>query len=245
VAKRKLQQFTELETFTNVIQNPQLGKTAKDISLKGQWNNIYFKNKQPIILELGCGKGEYTVGLAVNYLQNNYIGVDIKGNRLWTGAKIALEKKLTNVAFVRTRIENLETIFAPQEIDEIWITFPDPQPTEKREKKRLTSPRYLSIYQRLLKPGGLIHLKTDNQSFAEYTLTTAQKYELEILSHTFDLYDNAGDNYQAKHPELKLIQTYYEKKFSAKGFKINYCCLKMPLNPINWVKHSKVDLENI
>ncbi|MCC7051436.1 MAG: tRNA (guanosine(46)-N7)-methyltransferase TrmB, partial [Bacteroidia bacterium] len=130
MAKRKLQQFTELETFTNVIQNPQLGKTAKDISLKGQWNNIYFKNKQPIILELGCGKGEYTVGLAVNYLQNNYIGVDIKGNRLWTGAKIALEKKLTNVAFVRTRIENLETIFAPQEIDEIWITFPDPQPTE-------------------------------------------------------------------------------------------------------------------
>ena len=236
MAKRKLQQFAELNTFKNVFQNPQLGEQIPDLEIKGKWNKSFFKNNNPIIIELGCGKGEYTVGLANNNPHFNFIGIDLKGNRIWTGAKQAIDKGLNNVAFVRTRIENIRSIFADKEINEIWITFPDPQPTEKREKKRLTSPRYLSLYQHILKKNGLIHLKTDNRPFMEFTLEMAAKYFLNVLTHTFDLYSSEENNYILKHPELKQIQTYYEKLFSAKGFKINYCCFEMNETPVAWSK---------
>jgi tRNA (guanine-N7-)-methyltransferase len=236
VAKRKLQQFAELNTFKNVFQNPQLDETIPDMEIKGNWNQNFFKNKNPIIIELGCGKGEYTVGLALNNPHLNFIGLDLKGNRIWTGAKQAIENGLNNVAFVRTRIENIRSVFDDKEVSEIWITFPDPQPTEKREKKRLSAPRYLSLYQKILKKNGLIHLKTDNRPFMEYTLEMATHFKFNILTHTFDLYSSEENSYILKHPELKQIQTYYEKLFSAKGFKINYCCFEINDNPINWVK---------
>lgn len=240
MAKRKLQQFAELETFKNVFQNPQMGENIPDMPIKGGWNKDFFKNNNPIIIELGCGKGEYTVGLAKSNPAINFIGVDVKGNRIWTGAKQAIEQKLNNVAFVRTRIENLRTVLGDKEVSEIWITFPDPQPTEKREKKRLTAPRYLNIYQNILKEKGLIHLKTDNRPFMEFTLEMANQFGLKIHTHTFDLYSEQPNEYLEKHPELKQIKTYYEKLFSAKGFKINYCCLQMCSNPIVWQKKSAI-----
>lgn len=237
MAKRKLQQFAEITTFPNVFHNPQKSKEIPNHPLKGKWRTHYFNNQNPIVVELGCGKGEYTIGLASKNPQLNYIGIDLKGNRLWTGAKQALEQNMKNVAFVRTRIENLTTIFSENEVNEIWITFPDPQPSLKREKKRLTASRYLSIYQKILTDGGLIHVKTDNRPFMEFTIETAQKNSLEILNYTFDLYSNENSFLHKQNPELISIKTYYEKLFTAKGFKINYCCIKMNhQHPIVWDK---------
>lgn len=217
----KLEKFADFNSFPNCSFLP-FEKIREGHVLRGKWNELQFKNNNPIVLELGCGRGEYTVGLAKNDPNKNFIGVDIKGNRIWTGAKEALDKKLNNVAFIRTRIDFIEYCFAAGEVDEIWITFPDPQPNKPRERKRLTNPMFLNRYFKFLKPGGIIHLKTDNTGFYEYTLEVIAAEGLELIYSTNDLYTN---NPSGKK-ELTEIQTYYENLFSAKGEKIKYCCFK-------------------
>jgi len=218
----KLEKFAEFDTFKNCTFLP-FEKIKERHPLSSKWKQEFFENQNPIVLELGCGKGEYTVGLAKNNPAQNYIGVDIKGNRIWAGAKFATENKLLNVAFVRTRIDFIEYCFAENEIDEIWITFPDPQPNKTRVRKRLTNPMFLNRYKKLLKKGGLVHLKTDSTSFYEYTLEVIAENKLDLLYSTNDLYTN---NPSGKE-ELINIKTYYEQLFSAKGEKIKYCCFKL------------------
>jgi len=188
------------------------------LPLKGNWKRDFFKNENPIILELGCGKGEYTVGLAQRYPDKNFIGVDIKGNRIWTGAKTAIENNMNNVAFIRTRIDFIEACFANHEIDEIWITFPDPQPQKTRERNRLTNPMFIRRYTNILKQEGIINLKTDNKPFYDYTLEVIEAQKLKLLDNTDDLYVDTSKRDEA----LTTIKTYYEKKFSDLGFKICY-----------------------
>lgn len=228
MTKRKLQRFAETATFENVFH---IGyeDSLKNFLLKGKWNSNFFKNNFPIVLELGCGKGEYSVGLAERFPEKNFIGIDIKGARIWRGAKTATENKMTNVAFLRTRIEFIESCFDAGEISEIWITFPDPQPQESRERKRLTADLFLNRYKKILKPEGQIHLKTDNYPFYEFTKEQARKNNFSVLNFTADLYGEKNNfSMNAKANEaLTEIQTFYEKKFSDLGFKICYLNFKM------------------
>ncbi len=212
--KRKLIRFAEVATFKHVIQ-PKLGTMQSDsFELKGKWHNDFFKNQNPIILELACGKGEYTVNLAKLSPSNNYIGIDIKGARIWRGAKTVAEDQMQNVGFLRTRIENIGAGFAENEISEIWITFPDPQ--LKKPQKRLTYPDYLNIYKKFLKPNGIVHLKTDSQELHEDTLTILKFNKLEILEQTNNLYEsNLVD-------DVLSIKTFYENQFLNKGKTITY-----------------------
>ena len=219
MAKRKLQRFAEITTFSNVFQHVQFEREVHDFALKGVWNKEYFKNEHPIIIELGCGKGEYTVGMADKFPNKNFVGIDLKGNRIWRGAKTALENNFSNVAFLRGRIENIEKIFEFGEVSEIWITFPDPQPQVGRERKRLTSPLFLNRYKNLLKKGGIIHLKTDNAPLYEYTLEKIKEHTFHLLEATSDLYKLST---QEVHHAPTSIKTFYEKKFSELGFKICY-----------------------
>jgi tRNA (guanine-N7-)-methyltransferase len=215
----KLQKFADFEKFQN-CSFLSFEKTEEGHPLKGKWREKYFNNNNPLVLELGCGRGEYTIGLAQRYNDKNFVGVDIKGNRIWTGAKFATENKLNNVAFLRTRIDFVEASFAQDEVDEIWITFPDPQPQKTREKKRLTHPNFLKRYFSFLKPGGIIHLKTDNTGFYEYTLEVIQQENLKLIYSSDDLYIHNPSGDEA----LTNIKTYYEKLFTDKGEKIKYCC---------------------
>jgi len=220
VGKKKLQRFAEMETFGHVVQPSYDEVFRKDYPLKGKWSQLFFKNNQPIILELGCGKGEYTVGLARKFTKINFIGVDIKGARMWSGAKTAVEENLHNVGFLRTRIDFISSFFAPGEIQEIWITFPDPQP--KKYYKRLTSTRFLGYYKNFLKPDGLIHLKTDSRALYLYTKNVIQVNNLELMEATDNLYNSNMD-----HAVLS-IKTFYEKQFLSEGKPIHY--LKFKLN---------------
>jgi len=226
MTKHKLRQFAEVAQFENVVHQVQREEKVEDLYLKGNWRKDFFKNHHPIILELGCGKGEYTIGLGANHPQRNFIGVDLKGNRIWRGAKTALENKMHNIGFLRTRIENIPTCFAVEEVDEIWITFPDPQPQKARIKKRLTSPNFLERYRKILKAGGQIHLKTDSALLYAYTLQVIEELKLPLFQHTADLYTLLSAPSEASlidYPqETFSIQTFYEKKFSEKGFKICY-----------------------
>lgn len=229
MSKGKLERFAEIGTFPNVFQLPHLFN-AEDFSLKGKWHDEYFKNKNPLILELGCGKGEYTVGLAKKFPDKNFIGVDIKGARLWRGSKTAHDNKMNNVAFVRTRIDHIEQVFAPGEVDEIWITFPDPQPQKTRERKRLTSPGFLKRYSNILKQEGIVNLKTDNFPLYDYSKFVAEELRLEVLAATADLYktiEQGEDIYISKSAELLQIKTYYEKMFLEQGLKINYLSFRL------------------
>ncbi len=214
----KLQKFADFNSFSNCFYLPFERKDA-GLPLKGKWKQDYFRNNKPIVLEMGCGRGEYTIGLARNNTDKNYIGADIKGNRIWTGAKEALDNKMNNVAFIRVMIDFIDCCFAPGEVDEIWITFPDPQPNKPRERKRLTSPRFLERYFRFLKPDGIIHLKTDSTFFYEYTLDIIEQQKLRLIHSTADLYAHNPSGLE----ELTQIKTYYEQLFSAKGEKIKYC----------------------
>jgi tRNA (guanine-N7-)-methyltransferase len=215
VTKHKLQRFEDLKTFDRVYQFPK--KMLDELPpLKGNWNKEVFKRDAPIVLELGCGRGEYTIGLSKNDPSKNYIGVDIKGARLWRGAKTSHEEQLTHVAFIRTTIEFIYHFFSPHELSEIWITFPDPQPGLQREKRRLTHPNFLGMYQRLLKSGGVLHLKTDSDSFFEYTNEMLQSYEGELLFSTADLYASPPPGFDLG------IKTTYEQKFLSKGMKISF-----------------------
>lgn len=219
----KLEKFADFKTFRNCFSLPYEA-LEKGFDLKGKWHRDFFHNNHPIVLELGCGRGEYSVGLAKQYPEKNFIGVDIKGNRIWTGAKESLEKKLDNVAFIRTRIDFIDYCFAENEVSEIWITFPDPQPQQSRERKRLTGPMFLNRYKKFLKPGGIIHLKTDNTGFYEYTLEVIREEGLVLHYHTADLYLHNPTNLV----ELTSIQTRYEKLFSEKGERIKYCAFSFP-----------------
>ena len=183
MAKRKLQRFAEVETFDNVAK-PTIEEAMNDsFPLKGKWHKDFFNNDNPIVLELACGKGEYTIGLAKNYANKNFIGIDIKGNRLWNGAKYALQNKMTNVAFVKTRIDFITNLFGPDEVSEIWITFPDPQKPKNRARKRLTGEMFLERYRRLMKKGGTVNLKTDSTFFYEYTNEVVNENKLEVKGY--------------------------------------------------------------
>ena len=216
MGKGKLNKFSEMETFPNVIQPGFEEVYRKDFRLKGHWSDKYFGNGQPVVLELGCGKGEYTVGLARALPLYNFIGVDIKGARIWTGAKTALEEKIENVAFVRTRIEFIESFFGKDEVEEIWITFPDPQLKKRRNKKRLTGPRFLAMYRNFLKKGGIVHLKTDNEVMFSYTVELVRSNNFDLISATDDLY---GSDFSGP---ARDIQTFYERQFLDEGMKIHY-----------------------
>ncbi len=218
MAKRKLKKFAEVNSFDNCFFLSFEESRADGLPLKGKWNKSYFHNNNPIVLELGCGKGEYTIGLAQRYPDKNFIGVDIKGNRIWTGAKTALENKMNNVAFIRTRIDFIDCCFTENEINEIWITFPDPQPQKTRIRSRLTNMMFINRYKKILRIEGIIHLKTDNEPFYNYTCEIIAENNLIELDATNDLYADTTKRDEA----LTSIKTYYEKMFSDKGFKICY-----------------------
>lgn len=218
MGKDKFKRFQECLTFDCMIQPLFEEMYQKDYTLKGNWRTEFFKNDNPIILELGCGRGEYTVGLGEKHPEINYIGIDIKGARMWRGAKTATENKMPNIGFLRTRIEFIESFFAAGEIDEIWITFPDPQMKRDRAKKRLTAPEFLSIYSKFLKKDGYINLKTDSQFLHNYTKTVATINELNIVACNNDIYNHPQDLSE----ELLTIQTTYEQKFLKEGMPITY-----------------------
>ncbi len=210
MGKDKLRRFAEIKEFNNVIELED-GK-----HLKGSWSDVHFNNQKPVVLELGCGKGEYTVSLAKLFPDVNFIGIDYKGNRIWRGAKTAVEDGIENVAFLRIQIENLLDYFDNDEVSEIWITFPDPQPQVSREKKRLTSSRFLEMYKIILQSGGRVHLKTDSDSLYLYTLQKANEPGILLSQHTADLYHSELAD------EVLSIKTYYEKKYLAVNKNINY-----------------------
>jgi tRNA (guanine-N7-)-methyltransferase len=215
MAKHKLQRFEELKTMERVFQFPY-PLVHTEHGLKGAWRAKVFHNENPLVLELGCGRGEYTVGLSRSYPLLNFIGVDIKGARLWRGGKTINEDKILNAAFLRVHIEWLPEFFDKQEVDEIWITFPDPQPQMSRENRRLTNPKFLTIYRSVLRENGVLHLKTDSIGLFEYTLEqlAGEKGALELV--TRDLYADQPEGFDLS------IQTTYEQIFLAKGKKINY-----------------------
>ena len=215
MGKDKIKRFAETATFNNFIQ-PINYYHCEDHILKGNWGNDFFKNDHPITLELGCGRGEYTVGLATRYPEINYLGVDIKGARMWKGAKTAIENNMNHVGFLRIPIGQINQFFDKDEVSGIWITFPDPQPQKPRTNKRLTSPPFLDRYSKFLKKDSIIHLKTDNIPLFDYTLEVIAQRGHTLLYHTHDLYQTELDN-EAKH-----IQTYYESMFLAKGQPICY-----------------------
>jgi tRNA (guanine-N7-)-methyltransferase len=220
MAKNKLKRFAECVTFPNFLQ-PEFEDIVDGFYLKGKWNRDFFENSNPVILELGCGKGEYTVGLARKYQQKNFIGIDRKGARMWVGGKISVEEDLANIGFLRARLEFITHFFGKGEVSEIWITFPDPQLRKKQVRKRMTSPRYLARYKEFLKPDGIIHLKTDNTIFYDYTLEVIEEYGHELILKTGDLYNSGHHSYRGEL-EAADIQTYYENMHLEEGLKIKY-----------------------
>lgn len=213
MGQKKLVRFAELETFSNVLQYP--------VAMQGTWNQ-FFENNHPIVLELACGKGEYTVGLAEMYPNKNFIGVDLKGNRLWVGAKKALAHHLKNVAFLRIQIDRITDFFGTEEVDEIWITFPDPQLRISKSKKRLTHPKFLRLYYQVMKPGGKIHLKTDSPDLYQFTKKVIGMYGCELLQDIEDVYAEPGIP-----PELR-IKTHYESLDIAGSNRVHYLCFSLP-----------------
>ena len=218
MGKGKLQKFAEMETFSNVFQYPFSVLENKPFELKGLWRERYFHNSHPLVLELGCGKGEYTVELAKLFPEKNFIGVDIKGARMWTGAKLALEEHLPNVAFLRTNIELIDRFFSADEVQEVWLTFSDPQ--MKNVRKRLTGTSFLERYRHFLTDKGLVHLKTDSNFLYTYTRAMVHHNNLTMCLETDDLYHTAHIDEATR--KLLNIQTYYEKMWLARGLNIKY-----------------------
>ena len=212
MAQKKLLRFAQIKEFDNVLEYPK--------NMQGQWRS-YFKNNNPVILELACGRGEYTVGLACMHPEQNFIGIDIKGNRMYLGAKKALDAKLDNAAFLRTQIEMLPDYFTSGEVDEIWITFPDPHLRTSKAKKRLTHPRFLRLYQQVLKKNGHIHLKTDSPDLYHFTKRVIKWYNLNLITDCDDVYT------KSKLPELK-IRTHYEGLDIARSNTIYYLQFALP-----------------
>jgi len=221
-SKNKLKRFNENQTFSNVIQPTREEVVSDNFVFKGKWNSDFFKNDNPIIVELGCGKGEYTVELAKKYSNKNFIGIDIKGARFWRGAKTSVEEQMNNTAFIRTQIELIEHIFAEKEIDEIWITFPDPQIKYKRTKHRLTNSEFLQKYKKVLKEDGVVNLKTDSEFMHGYTLGLLHGEGHEVLYANHNVYVNEGA------PEVVTsIQTFYEKQYLEVNKAITYIKFKI------------------
>jgi tRNA (guanine-N7-)-methyltransferase len=214
MGQKKLIRFAELLTFPNVLQYPK--------GMAGKWNE-FFGNRFPITLELACGKGEYTVGLARLFPGRNFIGIDLKGNRIWVGARTAIKEKLNNVAFVRSHIDKVSDYFLPREVEEIWLPFPDPQLRASKAKKRLTHPKYLRIYQSILKPGGVIHLKTDSPALYNFTRQVISLYGLDLEENIDDVHK------QEDVPELLRIKTHYETLDIAESQKIHYLRFTLPV----------------
>jgi len=211
--KNKLAKFAESAKFPNMFQ-PDYDDVKDGYAMQGKWRSDFFKNDNDLVLELGCGKGEYTVGLGRKYPNRNFMGVDIKGARMWRGCKTSVEEDLQNVAFLRQKIQLIANMFEQDEVDEIWITFPDPQP--KVEKRRLTSPQYMERYAKILKPGGVINFKTDSEALFDYTLEMIEEYGHELIVSVKDLYNAQGFD------EVKSIKTHYEKLFNDQGYDINF-----------------------
>ena len=224
MGKGKLAKFADMETYENVFQYPFSVIENVPFEMKGHWHEQYFHNDNPIVLELGCGKGEYTVGLAKLYPNLNFIGVDIKGARMWTGATQAIKEGMKNVAFLRTNIEIIDRFFAPEEVQEIWLTFSDPQ--MKNPRKRLTSTFFMNRYRRFLIDGGVIHLKTDSNFLFTYTTYMVEKNHLPILLKTTDLYSECSE--KSEFSEVASIQTYYESMWIERGLNIRYMKFHLP-----------------
>jgi tRNA (guanine-N7-)-methyltransferase len=218
MAQKKLLRFTQIKSFSNVLEYPE--------NMQGNWKD-FFNNNNPIVLELACGKGEYTVGLSALYPEKNFIGVEIKGNRLWAGAKISLANKTINVAFLRTQIDKINQYFKINEVEEIWITFPDPHLRKSKARKRLTHPKFLRLYKQIIKPDGLIHLKTDSPDLYYFTKMVIELYDLKIVTDYNNLYEENDIK-----PDLK-IKTHYESLDIAKSNTVFYLCFLLPetLNP--------------
>lgn len=224
MSKGKLQKFAEMETFGNVFQYPYSAMENQTFAMRGRWRDDYFHNDNPIVLELGCGKGEYTVGLARLYPDTNFIGVDIKGARMYTGAKEALETGLRNAAFLRTNIEIIDRFFAPDEVQEIWLTFSDPQ--MKNPRKRLSSTYFMERYRQFLADGGTIHLKTDSNFLFTYTSYMAGHNRLPVFFRTDDLYHTEGIDAETR--KILNIRTYYEAQWIDRGLNIRYMKFSLP-----------------
>lgn len=221
-SKNKLKRFKENETFKNVVQPSREEILSGEFSLKGHWNEKFFQNQNPIVLELGCGKGEYSIGLAQEFPEKNFLGIDIKGARFWRGAKTALEENLTNVGFLRTQIELVDLVFAENEIDEIWITFPDPQIKYKRTKHRMTNSEFLKKYKKILQPDGTVNLKTDSEFMHGYTLGLLHGEGHEILHANHNIYKNKNA------PKMvTTVQTFYEKQYLEQNKPITYVQFKI------------------
>ena len=221
-SKNKLKRFLENDTFTNVFQPTREEVVGNYFPLKGKWNSEFFKNDNPIVVELGCGKGEYSVGLAERFPDKNFVGIDIKGARFWRGAKTATDTELNNVAFVRTQIEIIDGIFAEDEVSEFWITFPDPQIKYKRTKHRMTNTEFLQLYKRILKPDGVMNLKTDSEFMHGYTLGLLHGEGHEVLYANHDVYKNEGSP-----EEVTAIQTFYENQYLKVNKAITYIKFKI------------------
>jgi tRNA (guanine-N7-)-methyltransferase len=221
MGKDKIRRFAAIKTYENVFE-PTIGE---EYEMKGKWHAEYFKNDHPIVLELGCGKGEYSVGLAKHFPNKNFIGVDIKGARMFIGATEAIEQKLDNVAFLRTKIDFITDCFEKNEVDEIWLTFSDPQPN--KPNKRLSSAPFVTRYRNLLKKGGIVHMKTDSDLLFEYTVEEIKTNNYELLELTWDLYGELPENIDPQTREIFHIKTHYEKLFTAKGSVIKYCKYKI------------------
>lgn len=219
MGQHKLERFAEIETFPNVLIYPE--------GMQGKWKE-FFKNEHPLTLELACGKGDYTLGLARLYPEQNFLGVDLKGNRIWRGAKTALEEPLTNAAFLRTQIDKLDNYFAPGEISAIWITFPDPFLRKSKSKKRLTHPKFLQLYQPLLAPNAVINLKTDSPELYAFTQEVIAAVGCELLQDIGDVYA------LPEVPPLLKIQTFYEHMHLLDGRTIRYLQFRLPAAPIDW-----------
>ena len=215
MGKDKLRRFAEMEDFKHVVQ-PTREEVEQGLALRGRWNADFFPEEQPIVLELGCGHGDYTVNLGRLRRDANFVGVDIKGARIWRGAKTAQEEGLTNIGFLRTQIELIDQCFGPEEVSEIWITFPDPQIKYRRAKHRLTHPLFLGRYRRILKPGGIIHLKSDSEFLHGYTLGLLEAWGWPVLESNHDIYRNP------KRDPVLDFKTYYERKWLAEGKPITY-----------------------
>lgn len=221
MSKNKLARFAEMKSFPNVIEPEFREVFNKDYRLKGKWHQAVFNNKNPIVLELGCGKGEYTVNLARRYPDHNFIGIDIKGARMWRGAKTALEENIPNAVFLRTRIDFITSFFGEDEVTAIWITFPDPQP--KKARKRLVSTKFLTRYQQFIRNNTTIHLKTDNPNVYHYTLAIIHENKLTLLQAENDIHDVNNSELE----EVRKIQTFYEKQFLEENKKIKYIAFKL------------------
>lgn len=222
MSKGKLAKFADMETYRNVFQYPYSVVSDVEFPMRGHWHEEYFRNQNPITLELGCGKGEYAVELARCNPQQNFIGVDIKGARMWTGATQALNDGLENVAFLRTNIEIINRFFAPGEVQEIWLTFSDPQ--MKNPRKRLTSTYFLERYRHFLADGGTIHLKTDSNFLFTYTTALVERNHLPVDLHTTDLYAEGEKSFET----ASSIQTYYERMWLERGLNIKYLKFHLP-----------------